>query len=63
LLWEQQADELDAVNDVAMHESVADESEESVDNDEDARIGELACLLIVGQEMGAEELERALSGM
>jgi hypothetical protein len=56
LLWAQLADEFDAVNDVAMHESVADEIEEGVENEEDARIAELERLLTVGQGMSAEEL-------
>jgi hypothetical protein len=38
LVWEQLADEFDAVNDVAMHDSVADEVEEDVDTEENARI-------------------------
>jgi hypothetical protein len=46
-----------------MHESVADEGEEGVDNEEDARIGELERLLTVGQNVIAEELERALAGV
>jgi hypothetical protein len=63
LLWEQLAGEFDLVNDIAMHQSVADESEEEVDNEKDARIGELERLLTVGQEMSAEELERVLAGV
>jgi hypothetical protein len=63
LVWEQLADEFDAVTDFDMHVSVADESEEGVDNEEDARIGEMERLLTVGQEMSAEQLERALSGV
>jgi hypothetical protein len=48
-VWEQLPVEFDAVNDVAMHESVADERKEGVDNEEDARIGALERLLTEGQ--------------
>jgi hypothetical protein len=57
------ADEFEAVNDVGMHESLADEIEEGVENEKDARIVELERLLTVGQGMSAEELERALAGV
>jgi hypothetical protein len=53
-VWEQLADEFDAVNDVAMHDSVADEVEEDVDTEENARIRELERLLTVGQDMSAK---------
>jgi hypothetical protein len=46
-----------------MHESVADESVEGVDNEEDTRIGELELFLTVGQEMSAEDLGRTLAGV
>jgi hypothetical protein len=63
LLWEQLADEFDAVDEVAMHESVADESEEGVENEDDARMCELERLLTVGQDMSVEELEKVLAGV
>jgi hypothetical protein len=42
LMWGRQADAFDAVNDISMHESVADETGEEVDNVEDWRVGTLA---------------------
>jgi hypothetical protein len=57
LVWEQLAVEFDAVNEIAMHESVADETQGEVDN-EDANTGELKRSLTVEQEMSVEEPER-----
>jgi hypothetical protein len=63
LVWEQLADEFDAINDVAMQDSVADEVEEDADTEENARIRELERLLTVGQDMSAEALEGVLAGV
>jgi hypothetical protein len=49
LVWEKLPDEFDAVNDIAMHESVADETEEEVDNQKDARVWVFRRLLTVGR--------------
>jgi hypothetical protein len=63
LMWQQVAAEFDDVNEVAMHESVADENEEQVEYKEDANIGELERLLTVGKDLSVEELERVLAGV
>jgi hypothetical protein len=62
LVWEQLANDFNAVNDIAVHESVTDKSEEADDN-EGMRVGELERLLTVGQEMSTDKLERVIAGV
>jgi hypothetical protein len=63
LVWEQQADAFDVVNDIAMQESVAHKTDEDNDNVKGARTGELERLLTGEQEVSADELGEVLAGV
>jgi hypothetical protein len=60
LVWDQIAVSL-TPSTKFMHEAFAKESEEEVDNGDDAGIGQVVSLLIIGQEMSLEELERVVA--